>query len=723
MKLSIAFKRNILVLTSFLLAFELSAFSSSASRANRKTALRCLTGAENFVSEKKWAECELQVRLGLSYDDSVSDLWYMLALSSAAIGKQKKEVVQFLEKSFQKNNWLNYNRDNARLLYADVLSETEGYAECLKILDAEPFLYSADAEYIRTKVYYRLGDDESRAKARNKVDGARRIYPGDVRFPLVFFQYEDPDDNNADVRRLADYFVEQTAKNDANATECNAEYEILAVLFARDDMKVKLAKSFGARGLRHPLYAGVALSLNLFSEKEAFEYITTFADESIRYSFLMPLIGTLKEECVLESCRAYLLAYSGEISRDTDGDGIDNLFVKYERGRPSLITYDENQDDDIEWELKCDFGVPETGYFKNQNVLFSWDVFPCLSKVEYFCSDCAVSRNEKPSKVFVLNEGELKWSPVSMMKDSGIDENLGLEFFYPELNVCGSIMKDSLIASTSRFSLIPQGKENEEIVFMMIDGCVKSASYYDDGKLYAESQFVDNVPKIRLVDADGDGVFETTEFYDIDAERKIDVHSLEDERSIMRNLFGVPSEGAEFYLRMVQVDLDRDSVPDFTEEYIEHGGKITSWDTDRNGEWNVRHVLFPATDNEFGKASDVVEQSMFLDAVTSKPIVVTSVNGVPVDVRTESEMLSVKKDETVDFYWLTKKKDDFSGVNVSEFALAMKNELDALGKQGESTIVHFGDKYAMCIRVGKFDYGIIVENITALNSKDDVRKK
>jgi len=33
-------------------------------------------------------------------------------------------------------------------------------------------------------------------------------------------------------------------------------------------------------------------------------------------------------------------------------------------------------------------------------------------------------------------------------------------------------------------------------------------------------------------------------------------------------LYGLPSENAEFYLRMVQIDTDNDTVPDFTEKPI-----------------------------------------------------------------------------------------------------------------------------------------------------------
>ena len=49
------------------------------------------------------------------------------------------------------------------------------------------FIYSADAEFIRIKNYYRIGTEDSIEQARLKINAARRIYPNDVRFPNIFF--------------------------------------------------------------------------------------------------------------------------------------------------------------------------------------------------------------------------------------------------------------------------------------------------------------------------------------------------------------------------------------------------------------------------------------------------------------------------------------------------------------------------------------------------------
>ena len=48
-----------------------------------------------------------------------------------------------------------------------------------------------------------MGSYESIAKARRKVNSARKIFSGDMRFPLTFFKYESPWNEDPEVRRLA----------------------------------------------------------------------------------------------------------------------------------------------------------------------------------------------------------------------------------------------------------------------------------------------------------------------------------------------------------------------------------------------------------------------------------------------------------------------------------------------------------------------------------------
>ena len=106
------------IFSAFLLSISFLAFAlepvksgdslkDSADLANRRTALRCLSNATNYASEKNFDAALSQANLGIAYDDSISDLWYVAAAADSALGKSKAEVLPLLDLSLQKNNWKN----------------------------------------------------------------------------------------------------------------------------------------------------------------------------------------------------------------------------------------------------------------------------------------------------------------------------------------------------------------------------------------------------------------------------------------------------------------------------------------------------------------------------------------------------------------------------------------------------------------------------------------
>ena len=136
--------------------FSASLFAQNASlaAANRKTAVRFLKLAEDYLTQRIWSSALAQAQMGLAYDDTVADLWYIQAASLINLGKGRAEVLSLVTKALTEGEWVDYNRDGARILYADLLCDTGRYEQALGVLDASPFIYSADAEYIRIKSYY-----------------------------------------------------------------------------------------------------------------------------------------------------------------------------------------------------------------------------------------------------------------------------------------------------------------------------------------------------------------------------------------------------------------------------------------------------------------------------------------------------------------------------------------------------------------------------------------
>ena len=216
--------------------------SVAVSAASRRTAIRYLQNAKQQAADKRWSEADSISQIGLEYDDSVADLWYIRAVSRHNLGDSRADVLPLVLNSLDKrrSQWVDYNEVNARILYADILSSTLRFKEALAVLDAEPFVYSADAEFIRVKCYYNLGDDALR-NARSRVDTARKVYPSDIRFAELFYNYEYRN-NFLESDGQLDFSVQRIADSFASSIRSGKYYKkvgddllLLSIVFTSDD--------------------------------------------------------------------------------------------------------------------------------------------------------------------------------------------------------------------------------------------------------------------------------------------------------------------------------------------------------------------------------------------------------------------------------------------------------------------------------------------------------
>ena len=671
--------------------------SDSSESARRRTALRCLELAKSYYAQKNYNAAVSQSQLGIAYYDGISDLYFILAQSQDALGAIKAKVLPIVKKSLDLNTWADYNRDNARLMYADLLCDTGRFREVEAILDEKPALFSSDSEYVRAKAYYRIGDEESILKARVKVEAARRIYPDDTRFPLLFFMYENPGETNPDAVRLSKYFCSQISQYVEASPDKDAELEIYASRFATGKDKTFLLKSFKARGLSHPLYAVSALEAGLISEADAFDYISSFADSEIDAEILETLLELLTKKDVIQTVKEYFISYAGIIHFDISGDRIPDLSVKYSRGRPQEAFLDINQDGEVDWTLVCDYGTPvmcsvfqpELPQAKTE---VRWTEFPFVKEV-----NMTLPKDLRRVK-FTLQGEALKWSPVDMRVSPLYAKKFALDFYVPYPLQVAPPDKFLLLSSSSFFEISSFEKMDAHIKFSILDNEIKEAVYSCNGKNYAIAFFEQNVPVMRLCDTDSDGIYETVESYGLDENESMDVHSLEDLRSITTNLFGVPADNAFFYLKSIQVDTNSDTVPDFTEEYYPHGKKIMWYDTDADGKWNVRHT----------KETDGSEEASFVELPSERVINVRTKDGNPVSVSQGDKTFSVEKDSLYNFFWIGKNTDEYSEDFYNECAKLSLLALSKNASRGYSVIVENEGTRLLAVKCGSLYFGKIL---------------
>lgn len=675
----------------------------SIAQANRKTAVRCLKLAESYLSVGDWGNALSQSDLGLAYDDSVADLWYVKAASQNKLGESKANIIPLVKKALSEGEWVDYNREGARILYADLMCDTGNYDVALSVLDLNPFIYTADAEYIRIKAYYCMHSQESISKARDKVNSARKIYPSDMRFPHIFFKfeydlnrpsnyekYESLNDEQGQilVQKIADSFINKMPEYD----NPDAELEIYATAFANPERKKRMLQAFSAHGMRHPLYAKTALEVNLISQQEAWDYFCSFADNSVTLEMLEDILPYITDDITVESVKQHLNAFAGTLTVDTDQDCEPNLTVKYMRGRPSYFEYDWDNDGVYEWNSSCDFGVPEEVNLNQGGIKLVYGSYPSIVKV-FFNSP---SENVGAS-VFTLADETFYWAPFHIETNPVAQELFKLDFFVPYVNNQNLIFdEEELVKACSYYEIGSLEKENATIRFNVVHGQIETADYFQFNTIYAHCFFENGVPVMRSVDNDGDGIFETTEFYVVDKENDWKCSYVDKKQAII-NVFGMEIPENSLYLKMIQIDQNGNIIPDFTEEYFADGGKVTSWDYDDDGKWNVRYKIFP--DNE--DKNSIQEEAEFYKIPENKLVSIAFTNKQPVRVTCDGEIYVVSQGVNRNFYWV-------GDTGIDDDEVFIMNNFNPDTEQGVSVLLQNQDRRLYVVKIGNLIFGQIL---------------
>ena len=152
-------------------------------------------------------------------------------------------------------------------------------------------------------------------------------------------------------------------------------------------------------------------------------------------------------------------------------------------------------------------------------------------------------------------------------------------------------------------------------------------------------QFKDGLPESRTVDMDNDGFFELTETYGTEIQN-IKKNGLEYEPNFLAKALNAP-------VKMIQIDMNGDTIADYTEEYTGGEGKISLWDLDGDGKWDVRYEKCPAE-----KDGSLVEKSTFYRPWSNVPVTVIIKNGKPAGILENEKKLNVIKDSVSEVYWI-----------------------------------------------------------------------
>lgn len=657
--------------------------SAYVKSSNRRTAIRCLQISKDFLNKSEWTNAYLQAELGCKYDESVSDLWYVAAESKYRSGAVAADVLPLVKNAIQKDNWVDSFQNNARLLYSRLLCDTTEYYKAIEQLDFAPALGSAEAEYIRTLCLYRMGTEENLQKAREKVYEALKLFPDDNRFPLAFFTYELKEDFSFDdsVLELADSLVQLFT----SPYEIPAELAIYAAAFAKGDLQIRMLKAFDAAGLRHPLYACLALKTKVISEQDAYKYFCSFAENEMNLKELVRFVSLLSDDSVLDAMKAFLNAYDGTMVHDLSGDGCVDFVVEYSRGRPLNIAYDINQDGKNEWTAACDFGVPFKISLNQKEISLCYGKYPFVSSV----LDKDIGYSFPPD--------ELEWTPMSLYAEEKLLQLLdGFQFFVPmpKTDFEAFLDPENLFNVATTIVAPTTERSDGRISATVLDGQFKKIEYFSGEDIYARLYFDAGVPSVRHIDMDGDGRFETTEEYVFVEETS------GFEQDVYEKLFaGFPfKDGVR--LKSIVLDENHDNKVDYMVVYSPEGEKESTW-FDSDGKWTGKHRM---------NQNSVNAEAYFVLPVTGDVVTVYMEKGIPVRVVVEDRNSNFVNDLAVlpveGVYWLGE-------AGSKEMSKKLICDLDEKEIQGLCVVSSYDDEETTsrfsAIRINGFYFGVVFD--------------
>lgn len=651
-------KKSIFAVIFSVFLFSLSA-QNSYQLANKNTAVRCLKLAENCLMSRDWNNALKQAELGLSYDDSISDLIYVKAAALMNMNSKKADVLSQINKAFELDNWVNNKKNGARILYADLLSDTGKYDDSMNLLDSQPFIFSADAEFIRIKNMYRMGTSQSIENARLKLNSAIRIYPSDSRFANLFFMfemallqnyailginYEIPDI----VKTVANYYISKLPDYDGK----NLELELLASFFASSDMQNRLVRAIDSKEQTvHPLLAVAGLQVGLYSEKKAVELFFETVENAFCLSDLEFLTLHLRDSEVSDFLMEKLLNYDGFVYVDCDFDLQNEVVVEYKTGRPLNINCDFDNDGNQDFYAKCDFGSPEIVQLQGENISVYYQEYPFVSKI--ILHDNSKTDEVQQNKQTVLNYfgKEFSFAPVEL-KENDVFGMLGLDFYVPVFtNTQFSLPDfDSLYKNAISVEYPVKERENAKVVYTVFQGETISAVFLQNEKNYAFCNF-SNIPFGRAVDFDDDGVYETLEQYDLILENP-DASSLY-EPEFLTSIFGenflhqMINENKKIYLQKISIDRNSNHFYEYAEEYLSDNGKISFWDNNDDGVIDCKHTRFPQKNGE-----SLQEESVFYDKDGKMIVSIIFVDKTPIKMFESDKEVLINAGENKNFYWI-----------------------------------------------------------------------
>lgn len=469
-------------------------------------AARYAMWAESAFREKRFPQAEAFLLRAADYASASSDLSYLLALVKKELSAPARGVLTAARLALATDRWTLYSRRDAIYVEAEALIRLGMYNDALNALSE-------------------LNEDERAAELRLsalQLAGAPNFYaelawtferyPYNPAFPRILFRRAAgrlvPDGREREL-------VDTALKRLPALLDIDGDLIRYAAPFIgdRDEARRLLAawRESGAAGRGARIAAlPVCLETGLIDEDTALDEL--FAAPASGPGEVLPVIdrdtllgvwGLLRTDAARAVFSGRLLAFSGEITGDSNGDGLVNSRAGYRDGILESYSLDQDQDGVDEILVVFESGWPssaELSYIDGpaagmiDKVFIVWEKYPALrdaarGKTRYFFRPAELNYPAVRFETLGGPDGGILW-PEPVGGPVTFTEQLALAYAYrierPGSNFPGSVERIDC-----------EG------------GVIYSAKEYLNERLVAETSYERGLPLFQRIDLDLDGRMET----------------------------------------------------------------------------------------------------------------------------------------------------------------------------------------------------------------------
>jgi len=618
---------------------------------NTAAAVRSIERATGFLGTSDWQQAAFEARLGSSYDPSIADFSYIEALSLAASGSPRADILERVAYSLSSGLfWRSYTKNDALVFAARLQAQTCDYKSALSSLDKlSKGFSSADADYVRISSFYGLGQIND---ARRLVSSSLERWPFDSRFPRIFLQREAARKTDALSLKIASTILSRLYiwEND------DRELMLLAVPFETDsaqrERNIRIFRNMGKTDSASAplpslasdhLSSVYALEYGIIDENAAVDEIFSSSKTGIRLSELASLCKLTGSSTVRARIASLLDSYEGIVTDDSNGDGIVESFVQYRLGRPVHAEFDRDQDGYPDYTVECNLGTPTTITGRKGASVIMYDTYPSVRSVKI------------ENREYTLKPLALSWAPVEWIR-----QNFALggnDFFTIRLTRSEPALTARLLGSAAAFYEEPVADRPNAFTRVTLEsGIPVSSESRENGRVYARTSYARGYPRSAVADRDGDGYFETTSLYD-----------------------------ARGILSQVMVDGNANRIVEYKEQYSSDGVVKMMWDSDENGVFEISQT----------SSNGGTVRTEWLHPVTGTPVVAIVENDSPRSVQYAGKTLPVIKDPLSSVWWVGRIPGE-----TRDFVKEIENTFNPASPTVVSCIVTVGQKRVVAVRTG-----------------------